>query len=79
MHNLPYSFTPPYLPYSDGTDFDTLLSEVESIGNFWQNNDFRNCTEISEAWKLIIPLTTTAFEYQIITNTGALTNTWCTE
>ena len=78
-HNLPYNFVEPYSSYSDDTSFDVLLTEVELNGDFWQNNDFRNCTEIDEAWKLLIPLSATAFEYQIITNTWALTNTWCTQ
>ena len=78
-HNLPYKFVEPYSPSNDWTSFADLLSEVELNGNFWQNNDFRNCTEIDEAWKLLISLNATPFEYQIITNTWALTNTWCTD
>ena len=77
FHNLPYTIEDPYEPYSDWTDFATLLAESEEDDNFWQNTDFRNCTEIKEAWKLIIPLTTEDVEYQIITDTWALVNTWC--
>ncbi len=77
-HNLPYSFTNSFEPYTDWISFDDLLTEVETNNIFWQNTDFRNCIEIDEAWKLIIPLDATPFEYQIISNTWALVNTWCT-
>ncbi len=77
-HNLPYDFTKPYDSYSDWTSFDDLLTEAEEFNYFWQNTDFRNCIEIEEAWKLIIPLDSNPFEYQIISNTWALVNTWCT-
>lgn len=72
-HNLPYTFTEPYTPFTDGTSFDNLLSD-EAI-NFWQNSDYRNCTEISEAWKVI---STGSWEYQIISGSWTLTNTGCT-
>lgn len=78
-HNLPYTFTYPYPTYNDWTSFETLLTEVENNDLFWQNSDFRNCTEIEEAWKLIIPLSATSFEYQIVSETWALVNTWCVE
>lgn len=77
-HNLAYTFKEPYLPYSDWTSFTGLLDEVESNWDYWQNTDFRNCIEIQEWWKAIIPFSTTPFEYQIITDTWALVNTWCT-
>lgn len=79
-HNLVYDFNEPYLPYSDWTKtFEELLAEVEEAWDFSQNNDYRNCVEIEEGWKLLLPLTTTEFEYQILTETWALTNTGCTE
>jgi Tfp pilus assembly protein PilE len=77
-YNLPYTFIAPFEPYSEWLSFDTLIDEVELYWDFWQNTDYRNCTEIDEAWKLIIPLSATSFEYQIITNTWALVNTGCT-
>lgn len=77
-HNIPYTFESPYEPYSDWTSFDELLTEVEDNNNFWQNSDYRNCVEISEWNKLIIPLSSTPMEYQIITDTWSLVNTWCT-
>jgi len=77
-HNLPYNFVEPYNPISDWTSFDELLSESEYNDSYWQNSDFRNCVEIKEGWKLIIPLDSNPFEYQIITDTWALINTWCT-
>jgi len=76
-HNLLYTFTDIFSPYSDWTSFTELLSKVESNNTYWQNSDYRNCTEISEWGKLLLPLTSTPFEYQIITDTWALTNTWC--
>jgi len=77
FHNLPYTIEEPYQPYHDWITFDELLKEVEEDDKFWQNTDFRNCTEIKEAWKLLIPLTDDPVEYQIITDTWALVNTWC--
>ena len=76
IHNLVYDFDT-NLPYSDWTDFDTLLQEAENSNNFWQNSDYRDCLEIKEAWKLLIDPTNTPIEYQINEN-GSLTNTWCT-
>jgi len=77
-HNLAYTFKNPYNVFSDWISFTGLLNEVETNSTYWQNSDYRNCTEIKEAWKLLLPLTSTPFEYQIITETGALVNTWCT-
>ena len=77
-NNLLYTFIKPYSIYTDWTSFSSLLSEMETNNQYWQNSDYRNCTEISEWWKLILPLTATSFEYQIITDTWALVNTWCT-
>jgi len=77
FHNLAYTIEDPYEPYHDGISFNDLLQEVEEDDNFWQNTDFRNCTEIKEAWKLIIPLTNDDVEYQIIDDNWVLTNTWC--
>ena len=79
LHNLPYTFTDPYTPYNDWTSFEDLLAEGEWDNTFWQNTDYRNCIEIEEAWKLIIPLSSTPFEYQIISETWSLVNTWCVE
>ncbi len=77
FHNLPYTIEDPYQPYHDWTSFTWILNEVEEDDNFWQNTDYRNCTEIKEANKLLIPLTSDSVEYQIITDTWALVNTWC--
>jgi len=77
-NNLVYSFDDPFEPISDWTeDFIWSLQKAISTKNFWQNSDYRNCVEISEAWKIIIPLTASQFEYQIISSNWALTNTWC--
>lgn len=77
-HNIPYNFLEPFNAYSDWISFTDLLTEAETNNYFWQNTDYRNCIEISEAWKLIIPLDLNPFEYQIISETWALVNTWCT-
>lgn len=77
-HNIPYTFESPYESYSDWMSFVDLLNEVINNNTFWQNSDYRNCTEIYEAWKAIIPFTSTSFEYQVISDTWALVNTWCT-
>ena len=77
-HNLAYTFTPPFRTINDWTSFDDLLNEMELTDNFWQSSDFRNCIEIEESWKLLLPLSATSIEYQIVSSTWALTNTWCT-
>ena len=77
-HNLPYTFVEPYYSFSDWTEFTVLQNEMITNDTYWQNSDFRNCLEISEWWKLLIPLSATSFEYQIVTNTWSLTSTWCT-
>ena len=78
-HNLPYEFVEPFSPYSDWTDFDTLQSEVEFTKSYWQNTDFRNCIEIQEWWKALIPFTSTEdIIYQIIDNVWNLSDIGCT-
>jgi Tfp pilus assembly protein PilE len=77
--NLPYDFTEPYYAKSDWISFDDLLSQVENNQSYWQNTDFRNCIEIQEWWKALIPFTSTAdIIYQIITDTWSLVDTGCT-
>jgi len=75
-YNLPYTIESPYLPYNEGTDFFLNLSKAEELDSFWQNNDYRNCTEIFEAWKSI-SLDDTPEEYQILSDTWSLINTLC--
>lgn len=70
-HNLPYELVSPYLPYSDWTDFADLISDP-SI-EFWQNSDFRSCSEIREAWK-----DTWNGIYQLLSNTWVLYDAPCT-
>jgi prepilin-type N-terminal cleavage/methylation domain-containing protein len=72
--NLLYSFVDSYAPvyWYSGLDLwnDVILAwEV----NYWNNSDYRTCLEINEAWKSIWD-----WEYQILNNSWALTNTWCT-
>jgi prepilin-type N-terminal cleavage/methylation domain-containing protein len=70
IHNLPYTFNSPYLPYSDETSFSWLIEDINI--NFWQNSDYRSCLEISDDWKFI-----GTWEYQI-NSWGILINTGCT-
>lgn len=56
-HNLPYTFTYPFSPYSDNTAFTWLISDVNII---WKSSDYRTCFEISDDWKNI-----GSWEYQI--------------
>lgn len=77
-YNLAYTFIKPYEPISDWISFTWLLNIVENNNTYWQNTDFRNCIEINESWKLLIPLSSEELEYQIITDTWALINTGCT-
>lgn len=79
--NLPYEIGTG-LPYSSGMAYADLLNEAENTGTFWQNNDYRNCTEIKEAGKTISDFITwagwyTTEQYQILTDTGVLVNTNC--
>lgn len=74
-YNLPYSFLEPYPPYYNEIPLDTVL--ISDTINFWQNSDYRSCTEIEEAWKAISGSWVTQ-EYQILNSSWALTNTWCT-
>lgn len=73
-HNLPYDFLTAS-PVSDGVDFDTILSDASD--DYWQNSDYRSCSEIFTAAKWITPSWQTD-EYQIINSVWALTNTGCT-
>lgn len=71
--SIPYSFIAPYLPYYDNINLDTKLSS--SNLDFWQNNDYNNCSEIYDAWKSISTWSYNE-KYQILEN-NILTNTWC--
>lgn len=73
-HNLPYDFITA-APTSDGTDFTTLLADAAS--DYWQNSDYRSCSEIFTAGKWITP-SGLSDEYQILNSTWALTNSGCT-
>ncbi len=74
-YNIPYTFTSPYSPETDGsTSLATLLADP-SI-DYWQNSDYRNCTEIYEAGKSISNGSATE-EYQILNTSGVLVDTTC--
>ena len=73
--NLPYSLMEPFHPYYDWTSVDSIIGSSEI--DLWQNSDYRSCSEIQEAWK-IISWTWNEEEYQILNSSWALTNTWCT-
>jgi prepilin-type N-terminal cleavage/methylation domain-containing protein len=73
FHTLPYDFISAK-PYSDGSDFDLLLSD--GLVDYWQNTDYRSCEEISTAAKRITP-DGDDDEYQILSNTWVLTPVDC--
>ena len=68
-HNIPYDFDQ-QTASSDGTTFANLLSDP--LIEYWQNSDYRTCTEIYEAWKSI-----GNGEYQILNSSGVLTWSGC--
>ncbi len=72
-NNIPYNTNRPYIPIYAWEDIDDILTSWNI--QFWQNSDYRTCDELSEAAKLIH--TTWTEEYQILDNTGYLSNTWC--
>ena len=73
-HNLPYDFDWNEEPISDWElSFDDLLLEAEQNWVFSQNSSFETCLDIRKAGKSIWD-----WEYQIRTNTWALSSTWCT-
>ena len=71
--NLPYGIDRPYNVFTAWENIDTILSWWSV--QFWQNSDFRTCTEISDAAKLIHD--TWTWEYQIVDSLWYLWNTWC--
>ena len=73
FHNISYDFING-IPQSDGTLFTTLLSDAAN--DYWQNSDFRSCSEIFTAGKWITPSASTD-EYQILSSTWVLVNTGC--
>jgi Tfp pilus assembly protein PilE len=74
--NLPYTMWTPDEAYNEWTSFSGILNKAETLNSFWQNNDYRNCVEIVEAWKSI-SANSVEEQYQILDN-GSLTNTGCT-
>jgi hypothetical protein len=73
--NLPYTFTAPYDPKIWTWTIDNLISQQKIKNLYWQNSNFKNCTEIETAKKLL--LTWTTLEYQIIDDNWILTNINC--
>lgn len=71
-HNLAYDIETKE-PYSSSDITELSFLFTDPGVEFWQNTDYRNCTEILNAWKSIWN-----WEYQILNNTWELTNTWCT-
>lgn len=70
IHNLPYTFSYPFAPYTDNTSFTWLMSDVNIV--WWQNSDYRSCFEISDDWKNIW-----SWEYQV-NSWWVMINSWCT-
>lgn len=77
-YNLAYDFIEPYEPKSDWEELNFILNELNSKKLYWQNTDNRNCNEIKESWKALVVDWSTNLEYQIVSSTWALSNTWCT-
>lgn len=74
-YNLPYTFESPYAPQTDGTtSFTGILNDPNIL--YWQNSDYRNCTEIYDAGKSVSSGSISE-EYQILNTTGALIDTTC--
>jgi len=73
--SVPYTLIDPYRPYYNWSSLDAVL--LDTTTDFWQNTDYRSCTEIYEAWKSI-SLSGALEEYQILNWSWVLTNTWCT-
>lgn len=73
FHNIPYDFDTG-TPVSDGTSFTDLL--LDAWDDYWQNSDYRSCSEIISAAKSITPSGSTD-EYQILNSSWILTSTWC--
>ena len=73
--SLPYELVEPFRPYYDWRLLDDVIADATT--DFWQNVDYRNCTEILEAWKSISWSWITE-QYQILNSSWALTHTWCT-
>jgi len=74
IHTLPYDFES-WEPYSDGSDFATL--QADAWDDFWQNSDYTSCNEIFTAAKWITP-SWLSDTYELLSNTWALTSSWCT-
>jgi len=72
-HTLPYEFGA-WGPYSDGSGFDTILADAQS--DYWQNSDYRSCSEIEIAGKNITATGATD-EYQVLSATGTLETVVC--
>ena len=72
-HNLPYTFTNPFLPYSDDTSFDLLLSDSDI--NYNQIDDYKNCNEIYNAWKNIWTWTYQVNSYWILKDVDCVMKT----
>jgi hypothetical protein len=73
FHTLPYDFISA-LPYTDGSDFDVLLAD--GLADYWQNTDYRSCSEIEIAGKNITA-TGSIDQYQTLSSAGVLENTDC--
>ncbi len=74
-HNLPYSHEWDNQPTDDGTPFAQLIDDPNI--RFWQNSDYRNCTEIFESGKHISD-SWVQEQYQILDTSWVLVDTNCT-
>lgn len=73
FNTLPYDFESGS-PFSDGSTLTGMLNTVWE--DYWQNIDYRNCSEIDLAWKNITA-TGQNDQYQILDTNGTLQDTTC--
>ena len=72
--NAPYTFESPYDPKITTKTLTELMND--SNIKYWQNSDFRSCTEIEDAGKTISDAWDSE-EYQILDSSGVLTSVIC--
>lgn len=70
IRNLPYDFETG-LPYNDGSNTSLSNLLIESWADYWQNSDYRNCSEINLAAKNITQSGSTD-QYETLNTSGIL-------
>ena len=75
FNTLPYTHEGDNAPKNDATTFEQLIDDPNI--KFWQNSDYRNCTEIFESGKHISD-SGVQEQYQILDTSWILTDANCT-